>query len=299
MLKLYILRVIFIIGITIVMPFSGKLHYPLKWLRHYIIGSGKAMNVPSGLVHEAFSALCYAGGADNYGDSPLYLKGQSGRFCVNHSTLYEGHGFYNRPTLFYLLGGFSFTAELDMLVGEDHYDWHSDENGNYFTSPLGDSKVILKLLKIAGAIFGTEYFTLCGFPSGEAGISNKLWEDLQFVGAKPFDSYFEYKMTRKEESKFKSHVKWAKEHFDAYRVEGIEDFIASFNSDVIGYKEAYNMITEGKEAFHAAIWRIVIDELKDGGVTVNKSNRKIAYKIIKEGIIESLQHDPIYLKYIV
>jgi hypothetical protein len=30
-----------------------------------------------------------------------------------------------------------------------------------------------------------------GFPSGDAGISNRLWEDMKLVGAKEFDSHVE------------------------------------------------------------------------------------------------------------
>src|SRR5699024_2260769 len=115
-------------------------------------------------------------------------------YCLSHSTLYKGRGFYNRPTLFYLLGGFSFeaikTSKGIAIIGEDIYDWHPTQEGNYFTSPLGNNVIINLLVKLMGIIFGGEYFVSNGFPSGEAGISNKLWADFEKVGAKPFKSQF-------------------------------------------------------------------------------------------------------------
>lgn len=195
LVKLFILRMLFIFVLScaeVATLFVKKpLHYPVKWLNHFLKGSGRRMRVPDKLVHQAHSAMRRAVQYDDYGTIGLY-----GKWCVNHSTLYEGSGFYSRPTLFYLLGGFTFkTYEGEnnqvMVSGEDYYDWHSTEDGDYFTSPLGDSKWMLKIIQIMDKIFGNDLFVIYGWPCGNAGISNKLWEEMYKVGAKSFYSYFE------------------------------------------------------------------------------------------------------------
>ena len=196
LIKLKILRMLFILVLSVAERATRYvktgLHYPVKWLNHYLKGSGLALQVPMEVVHGAKSAFNEA----VYWDSYKHKESHWGdKYCVSHSTLYKGSGFYNRPTLFYLLGGFTFkvyashTGEV-LVSGKDHYDWHPTSNGDYFTSPLGENPVILAIVKMAGKIFGDEYFVSKGFPSGEAGISNKLWADFEKVGAKPFNSFF-------------------------------------------------------------------------------------------------------------
>lgn len=196
LIKLKILRMLFILLLSVAEVVTLKtktgLHYPVKWLCHYLKGSGSALQVPMEVVLGAKSAFGEAIDVDSYNHK---YESWGGKYCICHSTLYKGSGFYNRPTLFYLLGGFTFkvyashTGEV-LVSGKDHYDWHPTPNGDYFTSPLGGNPVILAIVKIAGKIFGSEYFVSKGFPSGEAGISNRLWADLEKVGAKPFNSFF-------------------------------------------------------------------------------------------------------------
>jgi hypothetical protein len=77
-----------------------------------------------------------------------------------------------------------------VLSFEDIYDWHpaiDDEYGEeWFTSPTSR-----RLVVICAKIFGEDYFPISGWPSGLPGISNRLWADLELVGAKPFTSLFE------------------------------------------------------------------------------------------------------------
>lgn len=196
LIKLKVLRVLFILILSVAEVVTLKvktgLHYPVKWLNHYLKGSGSAMEVPMEIVYEAKTAFNEAVCIDSYNHK---YESWSGKYCICHSTLYKGRGFYNRPTLFYLLGGFTFkvyashTGEV-LVSGKDHYDWHPTPNGDYFTSPLGENPVVLVIVKIAGKIFGDEYFVSKGFPSGEAGISNRLWADFEKVGARPFNSFF-------------------------------------------------------------------------------------------------------------
>ena len=196
LIKLKILRMLFILVLSVVERATRYvktgLYYPVKWLNHYLKGSGLAMEVPMEVVHGAKTAFNEAINIDSYNHK---YESWGGKYCICHSTLYKGSGFYNRPTLFYLLGGFTFKVYAShtgkvLVSGKDHYDWHPTPNGDYFTSPLGENPVILVIVKIAGKIFGDEYFVSKGFPSGEAGISNQLWADFEKVGAKPFNSFF-------------------------------------------------------------------------------------------------------------
>lgn len=182
--KLRILRygAILIATVGIIFNIRG-LRYPLIWLRHYLLGSGRAMRVPKYLLMDAKSALVRA---VVYGDT--FSSNRFGKYhCLDHSTLYEGSGFYNRPLLFYLMGGFTFLLRRDGKVsGKDTYDWHPTDDGKYFTSPIG----MPLLVAVLDWIFGNEWFVNHGFSCGESGISNKLWADLELVGARPFQSYF-------------------------------------------------------------------------------------------------------------
>jgi hypothetical protein len=151
-----------------------KLAIPLVWLRHYLVGSGEPMNLPEEIAEEAWQSL---------------LEGIA-EGGITHSTRYKGRGFWGRPTMFYLVGGFSYRKVKRrrngsiFISGVDVYDWHPNEKGEYFSSPF--NKVVVKILNL---IYGEEYFPLKGFPSGNPAISNKLWQDFQSVGAKNFNTY--------------------------------------------------------------------------------------------------------------
>lgn len=191
-IKLLVLKVMFIVALL--GAFIGTLfikkeyHYPVRWLLHFLVGSGKDLKVPDYVVVGAKSALERAMRDNDYRNSGL-----SGKYCVNHSTLYDGSGFHGRPTLFYLLGGFTFYYDetTGRVSGHDEYDWHSNGDGNYFTSPLGDGKVMTAIVKVMGKLFGDDLFVVDGWPSNETGISNKLWEEFYKVGAKSFNSVFD------------------------------------------------------------------------------------------------------------
>lgn len=191
-IKLLVLKVMFIVALL--GAFIGTLfvkkeyHYPVRWLLHFLVGSGKNLKVPDYIVVAAKSALERAMRDNDYRNSGL-----SGKYCVNHSTLYDGSGFHGRPTLFYLLGGFTFYYDetTGRVSGHDEYDWHSNGDGNYFTSPLGDGKVMTAIVKVMGKLFGDDLFVVDGWPSNETGISNKLWEEFYKVGAKSFKSTFD------------------------------------------------------------------------------------------------------------
>lgn len=191
-IKLLMLRIMFVIALLVsfVGTFFAKkeYHYPVRWLLHFLVGSGKDLKVPDYIVIGAQSALERAMRDNDYRNSGL-----SGKYCVNHSTLYDGSGFHGRPTLFYLLGGFTFyyNEATGRVSGHDEYDWHSNGDGNYFTSPLGDGKVMTAIVKVMGKLFGDDLFVVDGWPSNETGISNKLWEEFYKVGAKSFNSVFD------------------------------------------------------------------------------------------------------------
>lgn len=213
LMKLTVLRMLLIITLTIAevvcLIVKGPLEayrYPVKWLNHYLKGSGKPIKVPAELVQQARMALLVAIKKDDYrqtdkkwrkvyGCELEFKDFLRGKYCVSHSTLYEGRGFYGRPSLFYVMGGFSFNVYKKdnkyIVSGKDFYDWHPTREGKYFTSPLGRNKIMLSIVKVLGHIFGDDLFVTNGWPMGEAGISNKLWDKMHQVGAKAFYSYFE------------------------------------------------------------------------------------------------------------
>lgn len=199
-IKWQVLRLAFIAALTVayVGTFAVKkhYHYPVEWLLHYLNGSGKAKEVPPHLFQRASSALA-AAIRDNTYDYDVY--GSKAKYCVHHSTLYEGSGFADRPSLFYLIGGFTFMLikpkwlykhEGCFLVsGHDVYDWHVNDQGFYFDSPLGDSAIMRAIVNLLGLIYGREYFHISD--KGDACLSNKLWETFSQYGAKEFTSYWE------------------------------------------------------------------------------------------------------------
>lgn len=162
--------------------------YPLIWLRHYLRGSGEDLIVPRKIVDDAYAAFIQTIAAHGGYEDPSY--------CLYSSTLYVGRGFYSRPVLFYLVGGFTFAMER---VGDnkvvfksvDRYDWHPTEDGAFFTSPLGHGIVCRVLCAVLGFMFGRKYFGNEDSVTGEYGISNRLWFDMLQVGAKEFDSIIE------------------------------------------------------------------------------------------------------------
>ena len=184
---------------------AEKLVLPIYWLRHYLLGSGQSIRVPDCVVREAESVFL---ATIRWWNEDYYAPTEKCRpYCVCHSTLYEGRGFYGRPTLFYLIGGFTFRlypgyswtdenrGEVFSLVvsGNDHYDWHANEDGKYFSSPIGNGKIATVVIKTAAFLFGEKYFLEEGSPhsvTGEMGISNQLWADMKKVGAAEFNSYF-------------------------------------------------------------------------------------------------------------
>lgn len=187
MVKLKILKVLATMGLHL-LSINSKYKYPCKWLLHYLKGSGKDLEVNKEIVLEAKEAFINTIKYEEE-DSSIY-----GTHCLYSSTLYNGKGFYNRPVLFYLVGGFSFNLEDNGTIkATDRYDWHSTDNGEYFTSPLGGGKFAKTVVSILGLIFGKEYFVVDAFPCYQHGISNKLWEDFKEIGAKEFNTNISYK----------------------------------------------------------------------------------------------------------
>lgn len=176
-MKLKIMRLLFILTFSTVYVVTRKLRY--KWILHYLLGSAENKRMPASLVD--LNMVAKARGHRSVSKS----KATGFQYMLHSSLLYEGSGFGGRPEAFYIVGGLTYDIEYKgnkvIISSEDVYDWHSDENGNYFTSPMNE-----KLVKVMGWLFGKEYFPTAGFPCYEAGISNKLWADLELVGAAPF-----------------------------------------------------------------------------------------------------------------
>jgi hypothetical protein len=102
-----------------------------------------------------------------------------------HSTEYDSSGFYGRPELFYLVGGFSYDINVvdDKVVVDavDVYDWHHMRNYNgdtrYFVSPLPFKLEWSKfggMFMVLNTIIGCTAFSESF--DGTVGISNCLWD---------------------------------------------------------------------------------------------------------------------------
>lgn len=201
--KILILRVILIValfGAWVGTCFVKKIyHYPVEWLLHYLVGTGRDKKVPARLVKEAEMAFLAGIEKNDLGNIEL-----GGEYAISHSTLYAGAGFHERPALFYVIGCsmFNYDPRTGKVWGSDHYDWHSDPDAqSYFTSPLGYNKWIVLACDVMGRIFGNDLFInkhsdkskliISQDSVGQAAISNKLWEVLGEAGAKDFNSFFE------------------------------------------------------------------------------------------------------------
>lgn len=165
------------------------LYWPTYWLSHYLNGSGITLVIPEEVMEQAAPLFVNRCGYLIDSHNGINTVG------LHHSTLYEGSGFHGRPSLFYLVGGFTYKVEATTkginVYGEDVYDWHPSEYGKYFTSPIGTNKIICALAQI---ILGN-YFSSENSVTGEKGISNRLWEDFLKVGAADFTSVFDYEYT--------------------------------------------------------------------------------------------------------
>jgi hypothetical protein len=183
------MRVIFIVVFWFLSIFGRKISIPAAWMLHYLLGSGKSQRVPRALAREGLvSALAGKARWEEWGS--VYNG-----FVNIKSVDYDGRGFADRPTLFYLVGGFTMRVkawgELTMS-GMDVYDWHGNDEGRYYVSPVGTPNWVLNVLDFLTG--RNEYFiheknTYCSI-TGEVGISNKLWMALEWVGAKPFVTKF-------------------------------------------------------------------------------------------------------------
>jgi hypothetical protein len=201
--KLKLLRWCAILALQVVYLLTSKDRY--LWLLHYLKGSGETMYVSEKNMREILPSLhwVWSQGCTLIKSKSLKCGTDLSRIGFWSTTLYRGSGFGGRPECFYILGCFTFTLKhfrdavagevLTEVCGADHYDWHSTGDGQYYTSPMPEW-----IIWILGGFFGREYFPLRGFPMGEPGISNKLWEDLLLVGAKPFKTRFSVTISQSE-----------------------------------------------------------------------------------------------------
>ena len=105
---------------------------------------------------------------------------------------------------------------------------------------------MLLLVKILGLVFGDDLFVTDGWPMGQAGISNKLWDEMHKVGAKEFDSYFvnvKIDLTRKEAEDIIDYVydnQWVseeEEEYDPLYEQYEEEIIFNPDSEYIEYED--------------------------------------------------------------
>lgn len=130
-----------------------------------------------------------------------------GQYRPVHSTDYDHVGFYGRPELFYLVGGFGWevndVGDEVVIYAEDIYDWHPVCNGGdtwYFVSPL---PISLNWTKYSNLFLKINEFIGCTAfsPSfdGNVGISNCFWDWLNdFKDDKSFTSIMEWRFNKSE-----------------------------------------------------------------------------------------------------
>lgn len=203
---LHLLRLLFIMITGVGGALVHQYQYPCRWLHHYLTGKGGVVKIPYQFVSPLLDTLVDV--ADEYlceteGDWDLCLQeGEFYKAPLHSSRWYEGSGFEGCPPLFYMIG--CFTARVYRMEGaikvyiKDVYDWHpavvDSVTGEeyYYSSGFNLPSWIHRVVNL---LLG-EYYPMQGFPMGNPGISNKLWADLEKVGAKPFTSVlartFEY-----------------------------------------------------------------------------------------------------------
>ena len=201
--KLRVLKWVFILMLWVLWATTKRERF--KWLLHYLLGSGQDMGFPK-------SQLPLQTLADGRWRGKFSISLDQGyRYNLFHSLHYNGYGFWGRPETFYMVGGMSFLIEFKgrsvHITGTDVYDWHPTSDGNYFGSPI--PKKLLFLHRAARKFWGDDYFPMEGYPMGGASVSNKLWHDLELVGAKPFTTIVDVTIDKYEWRKHarKAHTK--------------------------------------------------------------------------------------------
>jgi len=163
------------------------------WMVHFLIGDGSPLRLPRGIILEHLHLLLAQVTVAKKKGAVTQDKNTLRVTFENSPQTFGTPGFWGKPELFYLVGGFTFTLHYKTkgrvtLHGVDRYDWHPWPSGEWAISPFP----CRFLLNIAGKLFGNEYFS-------EDGISNKLWADLvTHANCKEFNSILELNLNSKE-----------------------------------------------------------------------------------------------------
>ena len=194
---LFVIRFVGILLTALVGIFQVR----FRWLFFYLMGSGKPHKIK---VDWESVVRSYNPTVNRFS---TFIPGEEIEEIVriHHSTIYRGRGFWGRPIMFYVVGGMTLFLTIVkngknkyvQIYGEDIYDWHpADQFGNYFTSPLPNWLLVLPRFLLG--TWGEVYFPSNGFPTNLPGISNRLWQDLELVGAKPFTTIVDGIVSSKE-----------------------------------------------------------------------------------------------------
>ena len=160
----------------------GKARY--QWMAHYLSRKGGVMDAAQHCNGLTLEDLAWAWECND---------------SLVESTTYRERGFYGRPELFYLVGGFNFTVdfagETVNVVASDIYDWHhhinSYEEPMWYASPIPRIPVswVWPLNDFLGHTFFQESF------GGDFGVSNYLW---WWLDGKPFTTIVEWEFPAAE-----------------------------------------------------------------------------------------------------
>lgn len=165
-----------------------------NFMLKYLIGNGEDIHLP----------INYGVDINFWTDKFNHDIRKWGVWRPVHSTNYDKFGFYGRPELFYMVGGFEYRSyfyeNYIYITAIDKYDWHhtSDNDGEpfYFASPL---PISLKWEKYEDICFDINNFLGViilqeGF-DGTVYISNQFWE---WLGGKEFSTHMKWRFPKEE-----------------------------------------------------------------------------------------------------
>jgi hypothetical protein len=150
-----------------------------QWMAHYLSRKGTDMVVPDRLLK------CLDQDVFMYDDDDCIV-----------STDYPESGFYGRPELFYLVGGFGYRWERTdgqlHITAVDVYDWHPVKEYDWYTGEiLVDSWYFVSPVPVISEkwvwrlndFFGHTFFDYSF--DGEFGVSNYFWD---WLDGQPFNT---------------------------------------------------------------------------------------------------------------
>jgi len=163
---LLIVKLVTIVVFKVMYSITKQLRY--KFMLHYLSGNGDDVIIDNNTLS------CF--------DTIFWSSILVNKYRPIHSTDYDEFGFYGRPELFFLVGGFGYSFTIEdatiTITANDVYDWHPAVNSCgesfWFASPI--VKLPRWLRNTINTVLGFDVI-IDTFTGGD-GISNELWYRL-------------------------------------------------------------------------------------------------------------------------